>query len=78
MDAELKKFRSNLGKRIKQLRVKRGLDQSELAAIINKDKQVINRYEKQGANPTAYILSLLANALKVTTDDLLDFSKLEE
>lgn len=71
-------FRIKLGKRIAQLRMKSGLEQTELAAILDgKDKQFINRYEKQGANPTAYILVKIAEALNVSVDDLLDFSNLE-
>lgn len=70
-------FRINLGRRIEQLRKQKKFEQGELAAIIGKDKQFINRYERQGANPTAYILVQIADALKVTANDLLDFSKLE-
>lgn len=71
-------FRIKLGKRIAQLRMKSGLEQTELAAILDgKDKQFINRYEKQGANPTAYILVKIAEALNVSVDELLDFSNLE-
>ncbi len=79
MDADLEKFRENLGKRIAQIRIERKLDQTELAAILDgKDKQAINRYEKQGANPTAYILLKIAKALNVTVDELLDFSEIEK
>jgi len=79
MNDEVKTFRRNLGKRILQLRVARKLEQTELAAILNgKDKQFINRYEKQGANPTAYILVNLAKALEVSVNELLDFSKLAD
>lgn len=71
-------FKIKLGKRIKQLREMKKLEQGELAAIIGgKDKQFINRYERQGANPTAYILSQISKALNVTIDELLDFSKLD-
>lgn len=77
MDQDVIDFRIKLGKRIEQLRKRKGLEQTGLAAIINgKDKQFINRYEKQGANPTAYILVQIAKALDVTVDELLDFSKL--
>jgi transcriptional regulator with XRE-family HTH domain len=77
MEDEVKIFRNNLGKRIAQLRKQRGLEQTELAAMLNgKDKQFINRYENQGANPTAYVLVQLSKVLSVTTDELLDFSKL--
>jgi len=77
MNDEVKIFRNNLGKRIAQLRKQKGLEQTELAAMLNgKDKQFINRYENQGANPTAYVLVQLSKALSVSTDELLDFSKL--
>ena len=77
MEDEVKIFRDNLGKRIAQLRKQKSLEQTELAAMLNgKDKQFINRYENQGANPTAFLLVQLAKALSVSTDELLDFSKL--
>lgn len=66
-------FRKKLGQRIAQLRVEKGMEQGELAAFINKDKQFINRYERQGANPTAFILVQLAKALEVSPNDLLNF-----
>lgn len=79
MDQEIINFRIKLGKRIEQLRKIRGMEQTELAAILNgKDKQFINRYEKQGANPTAYILVQLANALNVKLDELVDFNDLKK
>ncbi|RFZ92871.1 XRE family transcriptional regulator [Mucilaginibacter conchicola] len=77
MDAKLIEFRKNLGRRIKQLREQLNITQLELAARINKDKQVINRYEIEGANPTAYILMALSRALNVDPTTLLDFSDLK-
>jgi len=78
MDSAQREFRIKLGKRIQQLRDRKKLEQGELAAIIGKDKQFINRYERQGANPTAYILVQIAEALGVSVSELLDFSKPEE
>lgn len=66
-------FRVKLGKRIEQLRQQKKLEQGALAAMIGKDKQFINRYERQGANPTAYILVQIAEALEVTPNELLNF-----
>ena len=72
-----KEFKMLLAQRIKQLRTKLKFTQSELAIKIGyKDKQVINNYEINGANPTAFNLVLLAEALEVTVDELVDFSKL--
>lgn len=78
MDLLQNTFRIKLGKRIKQIRQKEKLEQGVLASIIGKDKQFINRYEREGANPTAFILVQIAEALNVTPNDLLDFSKLED
>lgn len=65
-------FKKKLGNRILILRTKLGLTQEQLAHRIGKDKQFINRYEIEGANPTAYILKDLAKALEVSVDELLD------
>ncbi|WP_175635025.1 helix-turn-helix domain-containing protein [Pedobacter ghigonis] len=74
----IKDFKISLAKRIKQRRTQLGLTQAALALQIGfKDKQIVNNYEIQGANPTAYNLVLIAKALDLTVDDLLDFSKLE-
>lgn len=74
-----KEFKMLLAKRIKQLRTRLKLTQSELAIKIGyKDKQVINNYEINGANPTAFNLVLLAEALEVTVDELVNFSKLKD
>jgi transcriptional regulator with XRE-family HTH domain len=72
-------FKVNLAKRIRQLRNKADLTQAQLALDIGfKDKQIVNNYEINGANPTAYNLVLIANALGVSVDELLDFSKIKE
>lgn len=78
MDEIVEKFRIRLGLRIRDLRLKKGLEQGELAAILNKDKQFVNRYEKQGANPSAYILNQIAIALGITLNDLIDFSEVSD
>lgn len=70
-------FKKKLGHRILVLRTALGLTQEQLGHRMGKDKQFINRYEVEGANPTAYTLVDLANALEVTLDELLDFSKLD-
>ncbi|MEC3879755.1 helix-turn-helix domain-containing protein [Parapedobacter sp. 10938] len=70
-------FKKKLGSRILILRSALRLTQEQLGHRIGKDKQFINRYEVEGANPTAYTLVDLANALEVTLDELLDFSKLD-
>lgn len=78
MDEQLIRFRIRLGLRIKQLRLSKNLEQSALASILNRDKQFINRYELEGANPTADILVKLVRALGTTFDNFFDFSKISE
>lgn len=71
-------FKKKLGKRIEQLRIAAGFTQEKLGSLLDgKDRQFINRYENEGANPTAYILSQLAKVLNVTVNELLDFSEVE-
>lgn len=65
-------FKEKLGNRILKLRRNLGLTQEQVAHRMNKDKQFINRYEVDGANPTAYVLKKLAKALEVSVDELLD------
>lgn len=75
MDQNQKDFRKQLGERIEELRIAKKIEQGELAAMIGKDKQFINRYERQGANPTAFILVQIAQALKVTPNELLGYKE---
>ncbi len=78
MEGAIGVFKRKLGFRITQLRSERGLTQQVLADRLGyRDRQIINRYEKEGANPTAYMLVQLANALEVSVDELLDFTELE-
>jgi transcriptional regulator with XRE-family HTH domain len=77
-NSAIKNFKVSLAKRIKQRRLELGLTQAALALRIGfKDKQIVNNYEMRGANPTAYNLILIAKALDITVNDLLDFSKFE-
>ena len=72
-------FRIKFGLRIKELRTIKKIDQASLAAELNKDKQFINRYENDGANPRADIVQDLAKALGLKSiDELYDFSTLKE
>ena len=78
-DLTIHEFKLCLAARIKQLRKEMGLTQPALAIKIGfKDKQVVNTYEIKGANPTAFNLVLIAKALNVTIDELLDFGKLKD
>lgn len=74
-DLTLKEFKALLSKKIRTRRKQLNLTQSDLAEKLgNKDKQTVNRYELDGANPTIFNFIKLANALQLTLDQLLDFS----
>jgi len=67
-------FRIKFGLRIKELRIEKKIEQAALASYLNKDKQFINRYENEGANPRADIVQEIAKALKLERiDELYDF-----
>jgi putative transcriptional regulator len=79
MNKETLLFRIKFGLRIKELRSKKNIEQAVLAAILGKDKQFINRYETQGANPRADIVKEIATALNLENiDELYDFKTLDE
>lgn len=62
-----------LGKRIKELRLERGLSQAKLAVCINKDQQSIFKVETGQFNPSYIYLLELAKGLNITISELLDF-----
>lgn len=54
-----------IGQKIKELRIKRGLTQEELAARTNLSVRTIQRIESGDVDPRTYTLNLLAEALGV-------------
>lgn len=70
-DKEL--FLLNLGERLKTLREEKGLSQSELANICNKDRQSLERVENGRVNPSIFYLNTIAKGLGVSLKVLMDF-----
>lgn len=64
-----------LGKRIKKLRIERGLSQVDLVARMqgNIDTTNISRIESGRTNPTIYSLYRLSEALEVSISELINF-----
>ena len=60
-----------LGKRVRDLRIKRRLSQAELSEIIDKTPTYVSYIESGIKSPSLDTLVLLANALGVTADMLL-------
>ena len=62
---------NDIGKRIAQLRRERGLNQDELAELANLHRVTVAKYETGTIEPGALALSRIADALGVSTDELL-------
>lgn len=62
---------TSFGQCLKDIRVKRGLSQKELAEMSGVSNFMISWYERGHGEPQIVSLVCLADALKVTTDSLL-------
>ncbi|MFH1618220.1 MAG: helix-turn-helix transcriptional regulator [Candidatus Margulisiibacteriota bacterium] len=62
---------TDFGKRIADLRKMRGLTQHQLGKAIGVSKRVIAYYEGETKYPPAHLIVPLAQALNVSTDELL-------
>jgi len=61
------------GQRLAEIRQSRGFSQVELAVAVGVSNRVIHYYEQEGAQPPGALLVELAQALEVSTDELLGF-----
>lgn len=59
------------GKRLAQLRKAKGLTQKELGDKVDVSNRVIAYYERKTQYPPAHLIGPLAQALEVSTDELL-------
>ena len=71
MDKE--QLKKKVGKRIIELRSKKGWSQSDLARECNKDRQAIEKIENGKVNPTIFTLSEICNVLKVSLAEFFEF-----
>lgn len=68
---EFEQFQKQLGKRIQELRIKKGFSQESLAAAVEMDRVSIG-YDEQGKRaPKLITLFKIARALGVNVKDLL-------
>ena len=67
----------SIGKRIKDLRIEKGLKQKELALEANIAQKNLSTYENELNIPPSDILKKIADALGVTSDSLLGSSSSE-
>lgn len=68
----------DLSKRIKELRLKCTLTQEELAEATNLSLRTIQRIEAGETEPRGDTIKRLANALRVTSNDLMDLVEYED
>jgi len=65
------------GEKLKQLRIKKGLTQIELAKIFSTSHATINRYEKGVNEPDSKTITKFADFFNVSTDYLLDRTNIQ-
>ena len=61
-----------LGANFKKVRKQKGMTQIQLAAIVDKDQQSIQRFEKGRVNPTYIYLLELCIGLEISLSDILE------
>jgi putative transcriptional regulator len=59
-----------LGERVKEIRIQKGMTQTELANKIGKDHPSINKLENGKVNPSYYFLYEVANGLGIDVKEL--------
>lgn len=76
-DKRLKDLKNSIPKligiRIKDLREKKGLTQTELAELVGKDRQYLYKIEKGKVTSNIVTISTLAVALEISLKDFFDF-----
>ena len=70
-DTEAIMYKRMLGETIYRLRKEKGLSQDELGKLVGVSNKAVSKWETYEANPDITLLPLLAQALGVTTDELL-------
>jgi transcriptional regulator with XRE-family HTH domain len=71
-------YKKMLGDTIYRLRKEKGLSQAELGELVGVSNKAVSKWETYEANPDITLLPLLAQALGVTTDELLTDIKAEK
>ena len=66
-----KELLERIGRRVKELRVAKGLTQQELAAVLDIEKSNMSRLEAGRVNISATALYKIAQALDMTLSELL-------
>ena len=59
-----------LGEKLREVRVKKGLSQQDVANLFEKDRQTIQRIETGNTNPSIFYLYQICKVLGVTIKDV--------
>lgn len=70
---EKQEFTTKLGDNIRKIRRDKNLSQRELAILVDKDKQSIQRLEGGRINPSIYYLLEISKGLGVDLEKLIKF-----
>jgi len=63
----------NFGKRIKELRIEKGMSQMDVGAVIGIDRENIRKYEKGLQEPKLSTILKFAEVFNVSFNELFDF-----
>jgi transcriptional regulator with XRE-family HTH domain len=63
--------------KIKEMRAKKGMSQTELANKVGVHKQQLYRWEKNMQNPSIDSLCIIADVLELTVDELIEYRKVQ-
>lgn len=74
IDRGLIKIQKTFGERVRELRVKKGLSQFDLASLCNYEKSTISRIENGRTNITLKTAYQLSNALEMDLIELFKFN----
>ena len=66
---------TEIGKKIKEVRKKKGLSQEELAESAKVNLRTIQRIENNESEPRGKTLNLICNVLNINAEDILDYGK---
>jgi len=67
----MKSESEKLGRNLKRIRTEKGISQSDIAHSLDVSRGFVSNLENGKTNPTLATITRLANAIGVTTDELL-------
>ncbi len=70
----MKSIKSKFGKKLKEIRIERGLSQEELASICHLHRTYISDIERGERNVSIENVEKIANALEIVPSELLNFN----